>query len=173
MSERQSDHSVARPAAASDADELLSIFSRLERETPFFPWLPGECALTRGDIEDRLAECSSGSRRILVAERDGEAAGYIDIRRANLQRLAHGVFLKLGVSKAHWGAGLGKRLMLAAEDWAHDKAVTRIAFPVVSENLRAVGFCLRLGYSIEGCRCRVYRIDERLVDEYMMAKLLN
>ena len=52
-------------------------------------------------------------------------------------------------------------------------AVTRIAFPVVSENLRAVGLYLRLGYSVEGCRRRVYRIDERLVDEYMMAKFLD
>lgn len=44
---------------------------------------------------------------------------------------------------------------------------------MVSENLRAVGLYLRLGYSIEGCRRSVYRIDERLVDEYMLAKLLD
>lgn len=173
MSERRPDDSALRPATASDADGLLSLFSRLERETPFFPWMPGERALTASDIEDRLAECSSGGRHFLVAERDGDLAGYVDIRRASLQRLAHGAFLELGVSKAHWGAGLGKILMLAAEDWARKTNVTRIAFPVVSENLRAIGLYLSLGYSVEGCRRRVYRIDERLVDEYMMAKLLD
>ena len=173
MSERRREESIVRPAAASDADCLLSLFSRLERETPFFPWMPGERTLTASDIEDRLAECSNGSWHILIAQRDGELAGYVDIRRGGLQRLAHGAFLELGIGKLHWGAGLGKRLMLAAEDWARDNAVTRIAFPVVSENLRAVGLYLRLGYTIEGCRRRVYRIDERLVDEYMLAKLLD
>ena len=173
MSEHQSNESALRPVTQSDAEGLLSLFSRLERETPFFPWLPGERGLTVSDIEDRLAECSSGGRRILIAERDGEVAGYVDIRRASLRRLAHGAFLELGISKAYWGAGLGKHMMLAAEDWAKDSAVTRIAFPVVSENLRAIGLYLSLGYSVEGCRRRVYRIDERLVDEYMMAKLLD
>ncbi len=52
-------------------------------------------------------------------------------------------------------------------------AVTCIVFQAVSENLGAIGFYLRLGYSVEGCRRRVYRIDERLVDEYRMAKFLN
>lgn len=173
MSERRPDECTLRPATASDAGSLLSLFSRLERETPFFPWMPGERALTASDIEDRLAECSNGSRHILIAQRDGELAGYVDIRRAGLQRLSHGAFLELGIGKLYWGAGLGKRLMLAAEDWARKNDVIRIAFPVVSENLRAVGLYLRLGYSIEGCRRRVYRIDERLVDEYMLAKLLD
>lgn len=173
MSERQPNESALRPVTQSDAEGLLSLFSSLEHETPFFPWLPGERGLTLGDIEDRLAECASGSRHILVAERDGELAGYVDIRRASLQRLAHGAFLELGIRKAHWGAGLGKHLMLAVEDWARKTDVIRIAFPVVSENLRAIGLYLSLGYSVEGCRRRVYRIDERLVDEYMMAKLLD
>ena len=173
MSERRPDDSTLRPATASDADGLLSLFSRLERETPFFPWMPGERAIRASDIEDRLAECSNGSRYILIAQRDGELAGYVDIRRGGLQRLAHGAFLELGIGKLHWGAGLGKRLMLAAEDWALKNDIIRIAFPVVSENLRAVGLYLHLGYSIEGCRRRVYRIDERLVDEYMLAKLLD
>ena len=94
----------------------MSLFSRLERETPFFPWMPGERGLTVSDIEDCLAACSSGGRHVLVAEMDGAFAAYVDIRRAGLQRLAHGAFLELGVRKTHLGAGLGKRLMLAAED---------------------------------------------------------
>ena len=52
-------------------------------------------------------------------------------------------------------------------------AVTCIAFQAVSENLGAIGFYLRLGYSVEGCRRRVYRINEQIVDEYMMAKFLD
>ena len=79
----------------------------------------------------------------------------------------------LGISRAHWGAGLGKKLMLAAEEWARKNGIIRIAFPVVSENLRTIGLYLKLGYSVEGCRKRVYQIDERFVDEYMMAKLLD
>ena len=173
MSEPQSNESALRPVIQSDAEGLLSLFNRLERETPFFPWLPGERGLTVTDIKDRLAECSSGGRHILVAERDGEVAGYVDIRRASLRRLAHGAFLELGISKAHWGVGLGKQMMRAAEDWARQNDVIRIAFPVVGENFRAISLYLRLGYSVEGCRRRVYRIDERLVDEYMMAKLLD
>jgi len=30
-----------------------------------------------------------------------------------------------------------------------------------------------MGYTVEGCRRQVYRIDDRLVDEYMLAKLLE
>ena len=52
-------------------------------------------------------------------------------------------------------------------------AVTCIAFQAVSENLGTIGFYLCLGYSVEGCRRRVHRIDERLVDEYMMARFLD
>ena len=173
MSDRQSKETTLRPATAPDADCLLSLFTLLERETPFFPWLPGERTLTVTDIEDRLTESLNGSRHILVAEQNGQVSGYVDIRRASLQRLSHGAFLELGISRAHWGAGLGKKLMLAAEEWARKNGIIRIAFPVVSENLRAIGLYLRLGYSVEGCRHRGYRIDDRYVDEYMMAKLLD
>jgi len=63
--------------------------------------------------------------------------------------------------------------MQSAERWARGKGIRRIAFPVVSENLRAIGLYLRMGYTVEGCRRQVYRIDDRLVDEYMLAKLLE
>ena len=68
MSEQQSNEGALRPVTQSDAEGLLPLFSRLERETPFFPWLPGERGLTVSDIEDRLAECSSGGRHILIGE---------------------------------------------------------------------------------------------------------
>lgn len=164
---------VLRRAKVSDANALLALLKRLERETPFFPWLPDERSLTAADLEERIASATVQDRLILLADHGGKTAGYVDIRRAGLQRLAHGASLELGVRKASWGAGIGRALMQAAEEWARKRGVLRIGFPVVSENLRAIGLYLRLGYTIEGCRRGVYRIDDRLVDEYLFAKQLE
>lgn len=52
----------------------------------------------------------------------------------------------LAVDESQQGAGLGRRLMVAAEDWLRDQGAVRIQLMVRSGNEAVLGFYDRLGF---------------------------
>ena len=52
----------------------------------------------------------------------------------------------LAVAESHRGTGLGRRLMLAAEDWLRDRGVVKLQLMVRSANAGVLDFYDRLGY---------------------------
>ena len=53
----------------------------------------------------------------------------------------------LAVAHRLRGSGLGRNLMLAAEDWCRDRGVARLNLMVRADNAAAAGFYARLGYA--------------------------
>ena len=52
----------------------------------------------------------------------------------------------LAVAESHRGTGLGRRLMLAAEDWLRERGVVKLQLMVRSANAGVLDFYDRLGY---------------------------
>ena len=106
----------------------------------------------------------------LVAEDDGEVAGYAMIlfrRGTGMARL-----YSLAVSPGRTGAGLGRRLLAAAEDAAkrHDRIMLRLE--VREDNLGAIGLYRKSGYRQIGRIADYYedgmaalRFEKRLRDD--------
>ncbi len=68
--------------------------------------------------------------------------------------------------------GIGTALFIAMEEWAYKKRLHRIELTVMTENAAAIALYKKRGFEIEGTRKDAYIINNRYVNEYMMAKLI-
>jgi GNAT superfamily N-acetyltransferase len=97
--------------------------------------------------------CEQGGGRVLIAEVDGEVAGYATIlpkvKSDQLEDgdLEYGLISDLIVTGKYRGLGLGKRLLQAAETYARTCKVKYLRIGVLSENSLAHHFYASRGFS--------------------------
>ena len=68
--------------------------------------------------------------------------------------------------------GIGTALFVTMEDWAHKKRLHRIELTVMTENVAAMALYKKREFELEGTRKDAYIINNRYVNESMMAKLI-
>jgi RimJ/RimL family protein N-acetyltransferase len=135
---------------------------------------PDERTTTEAEVAEELrAIATRPNSVVLVADAEGELAGYVEASGGTFRRNKHTAYVVIGVRRSHAGLGIGGRLLGELDSWAHAAGVLRLELTVMTTNERAVGLYCKLGYQIEGTRRAALRIDDELVDEYWMAKLLN
>jgi RimJ/RimL family protein N-acetyltransferase len=59
------------------------------------------------------------------------------------------------------------------EQWARANSLRRLELTVMIHNELAVGLYRKMGYVVEGTRHAALLVDNHLVDEFWMAKLLT
>jgi len=79
----------------------------------------------------------------------------------------------LGVDVTHRRLGMGRALTELALNWAAGADVHRVQLTVIKANTPAVTLYEEAGFVIEGTLGRAARIDGRVDDLYVMAKLLD
>lgn len=135
---------------------------------------PAEALADRDKIAERIAgSLSDHSNKRILAFAGGRLVGFISGTRGETNHSRHGVHLAIGVAQAYTGKGIGKRLMDALEVWARNAGVVRLDLRVMVQNKRAVTLYLRCGYCIEGRTRGEYCVDGKLVDGYIMGKILE
>jgi RimJ/RimL family protein N-acetyltransferase len=107
---------------------------------------------------------------VLVAEDGGEVAGRLSITRDPHPASRHVADLGLMVAQGHRRRGVGRALMLAAEDWARAADVRKVELHVFPYNEAAITLYDMLGYEREGLRRLHYRRGEEFLDVVLMAK---
>ena len=174
-------HFTIREATPRDTSSLLALKRRLAEETKFLllepDEVPGEQAL--GDLLRTVNRTDNAAW--FIAETGGEAAsndggneaiGMLGVTGGSLARNRATAKLFLGIAKQHWGRGLGRGLLSAAEDWARDKSVRRLELTVNTENERARTLYKRMGFVTEGRMRAALVVDGKPVDEYLMGKVI-
>jgi GNAT superfamily N-acetyltransferase len=96
---------------------------KLIRETSFFN--PEEVGVALELIDDRLSEGEASHYRFLVAETDGEVAGYACWGPIP-GTLASADLYWIVVDPRHQGKGIGAALLKDAEDWMASAGRTRV-----------------------------------------------
>jgi GNAT superfamily N-acetyltransferase len=134
---------VIRVARASDALDIAALAGHLG--------YPAEAA----DIPPRLAALEAAGRAVaLVAEIDGRVVGLITSHI--LATLHHtepvALLTTLVVSEGARGAGVGRELVRAAEDWARGEGAERMSVTSGLQRADAHQFYERLGYARTGVR---------------------
>lgn len=81
----------------------------------------------------------------LIAEREGQALGFIVLRRESPECLAVNA---IAVTPKERGKRVGRRLMKAAESYATAHAIDRITLSTAQANLAALDLFLRTGFVI-------------------------
>jgi RimJ/RimL family protein N-acetyltransferase len=165
---------LIREIREDDAEAYLALCNRLDEETNFRMYEPGERGTSpeqqRRTIRDVLAWDNS---TILVAEQDGALVGCLEAYGGKFHRDRHSVYIAVGVLQAYTGKGVGTQLFIELERWALEREVHRLELTVMVDNQRAIALYQKMGFEIEGRKRHALRVDGVFMDEYLMARLLD
>ena len=143
-----------RPAAPQDADGIARLFlesaeyhARLDPERYSIPQLLAISARYR----DELQRPSGDKTLTLVAEFDGEIAGFIEARLERSPDAMHREMIychvaEIAVSSHHQNHGVGGRLLQAVEEWGRQQDAEFASLEFHTANELASSFYRRMGY---------------------------
>jgi len=160
-----------RGIEARDAAAYVELLRRLDSESPFLMWEPGERAITAEAVVERL-EAGSEERLHLVALHDDVVVGFLVCHRGSLARIHHRCDFTMAVGEEHRGQGIGGRLLHEMETWATATGIERIELTVMAHNHGAIRLYTEHGYVREGLKKGAIRVAGQPVDEVVMAKIL-
>jgi RimJ/RimL family protein N-acetyltransferase len=162
-----------RVAGPGDAAALLALKENLDRETSFMLLEPGERTVDEQDVAADLDTVAGTVNSVVIlAEVEGQLAGYVDARGGRFRRNRITAHVVIGVRAAAGGQGIGSELLRELERWARAHELHRLELTVMAHNRRAQQLYTRMGFAVEGRRHECLLVDGRLVDELYMAKLL-
>jgi RimJ/RimL family protein N-acetyltransferase len=164
---------VVRHAEPRDASALVDLAESVASEPE--GWLIAEGGWRSAGEERRYLRAIRRSTHaaVLVGEEGEELVGRLSIARDSHPASRHVADLGLLVAKAHRRRGIGRALLVAAEEWAASVGIVKIELHVFPHNEPAIALYRALGYEQEGLRRSHYRRGGELVDAILMAKRLE
>jgi RimJ/RimL family protein N-acetyltransferase len=166
---RDGRHWTLRAARPTDGRPLAELFAAVRAEGRWL--LTPSDALSQPSEAFYIAEMIRDSSALaLVAE---AASGLVGNLLVSVERAAvsdHVGTLSIAVAEGWRDVGIGTALVRAAQDWARDRGLLKVALSVFPDNDRAIAVYEHCGFVREGLRRRQYRIrggDFR--DELLMA----
>src|SRR5689334_18381168 len=162
-----------RTARPYDAPALLDLKYRLDEETAFMMYEPGERDSSVRDLARDLAVVArSPNSVVLLAELGDQLVGYVELAGGSFRRSRATAYLVIGVLADAAGRGIGTGLLRHARDWAAAHDLHRLELTVMAHNTRAIRLYERMGFSVEGRRAECLLIDGQFIDELTMAAIL-
>ncbi len=165
---------TVREAQSSDANALKQMGETLLTETDFFHRLPAERASSVQEMETVLTTIANAPGCALVNAWHGDVpVGECILIRGQLTRLRHTATVGIGVLAAYQGLGIGKALMANVMGRARMAGITRLELTVMVDNAPAIAFYEGLDFKTEGQKKGSVMVDDRPVDEFLMALQLD
>jgi len=164
-----------RPAEVKDAEELIKLIGKVERQTDFLLREPDEFTLTIEQEEKLIwSQLDSEVDVMLIAKTDGKIVGICSLNGNARKRIRHCAKFAIAVDIEYSGMGIGKKMMEACINWARENRISRITLEVDTNNYGAISLYMKLGFEIEG----TFKNDKLLPDGsytngYAMALLLS
>ncbi len=138
----------------TDGEQLRACVIELQNfEREIDPRMPSGEEIVDDYVVAMLFRCRMCDGQVLVADVDGEIAGYVtmlnrvqsdDLDDGNLE---FGLIADLIVRKAYRGTGLGRKLMAAAESFARKHGVHWLRVSVMAQNAAARKLYASTGFS--------------------------
>jgi RimJ/RimL family protein N-acetyltransferase len=165
---------VVRPVEEGDVAALLEAQLAIDAESRFMMFEPGERPRDLEDKRRSLTETlAPRNATLLVAVEGPRIIGFAEARGGAYRRNAHAAEIVLGVQADRRGRGVGGRLLAELERWAVARGIVRLELTVMTPNERARRLYERHGFVVEGTKRLALRVDGGLVDELLMAKILE
>ena len=161
-----------RDATHADAPALNHFVLRLESEA-----LPTIYTLEhRLTIESELAAIrrltDSPNSLFLIAERNGEIVGAMDMQGLRHPQCRHVGYVGLSVRKDQRGQGIGTALFSSLFERAKSVGVTRLELEVFANNPRAIALYERLGFHVDGVRPGLVKLGSEFIDVVVMGRVV-
>ena len=142
-----------RKIRKDDAENFFQMMCRLDDETEFMMYEPGERQSRTKDLsrlKATIEEAVSGQDFLLVAGNDsGEIVGYIWAERGKLNRIKHTAYIVVGICKAYQHKGIGTEFFCILENWAKENGIIRLELTVECENNNAKSLYEKCGFAVE------------------------
>jgi RimJ/RimL family protein N-acetyltransferase len=161
---------IVREAQANDASHLHNGFRNVVDE---HMWLPTFIPNSHASDWMTWIERTKHTREVLlVALIDTEYAGHLSLQPEEWHASQHVAKLGIIVRKDCRSNGIGRSLMLSAEEAALDKDYTKIILSTFDDNDAARKLYDSLGYRVVGIRKKHFNMPKGLIDEVLMEKEL-
>ena len=163
-------------ALPGDAPDLLALQLRVDGQTSHLLLGAGERDPDPGVLEARLAarRPDRGSFTVLARDRPGGTpVGWCTVDVLPLARASLTGSITLAVDAAHHRRGVGRALLAGTTDEARRRGLRRLELSVMVHNTAARMLYSAAGFVVEGTRRQCLLVDGVLVDELMMARLLE
>jgi RimJ/RimL family protein N-acetyltransferase len=159
-----------RRAEPGDAAELVELALAVGSEPE--GWLVTNGTWRSVSDERRYVRAIRRSKAaaVLVAETPERIVGRLSLSRDPHPASRHVADLGLMVAADFRRRGIGRALMLGAEEWAREAGVRKLELHVLPYNEAAIALYESLGYRREGVRRNHYRRGADLIDAVLMAK---
>ncbi|WP_462413519.1 N-acetyltransferase family protein [Neobacillus sp. Marseille-QA0830] len=165
---------IIRKIKPSDAENYLELCRKLDTETRFMLFEPGERKTTLEQQNQRIkAILEENLSTILICETEGKLIGYLGAFREGKKRISHSAYIVVGILQDYTGKGIGTQLFTELENWAAANHVRRLELTVMCHNEAAVSLYKKMGFEVEGVKRHSLIIDGQYIDEYYMGKLLS
>jgi len=99
---------ITRKVEPSDAEPIVKLFNKLDFETTYMLFEPGERKITVEEQENVCKEFTASDNKVMfVAENDSLIVGLIVGIGGLFSRNKHSLYTVVGVEKKYWGKGYG------------------------------------------------------------------
>lgn len=159
-----------REPRKEDGRRIHAYIERVAGETDFLTFGPGDSGVTVSEREKQMVDLTNSPNEIaLMAEIDGEIAGFLTFTSQKKPRARHRGVFGVTVSREFWGSGIGKSLIRAMIQWARSTSIIRkINLMVRADNIRAIEMYKKLGFVYEGTTTRDLLISDTFYDAVLM-----
>ncbi len=165
---------MIREIRLEDAESIRSVIAQVEAESEFMLMGAGERQTSLEQQEKMIMEMKKQKHStIFVADEGGRLVGYAFVIGSRAERVKHSAYLVIGILAEFRGRGIGTVLFRSIEEWAAARGLSRLELTVVIENEAAIALYRKCGYEVEGIKRQSLKINDRLYDQYYMAKLIG
>jgi RimJ/RimL family protein N-acetyltransferase len=163
-----------RRVETSEAELFLQLTQRIEQERDQSFYQSGEAIQTAGQQAEQLAWIrDSENSEVLAAFSGEEWIGYAMALGGELRIDRHVALVVIEVVQSMQRKGVATALLQALELWSRQSGIHRLELRVLASNEAAINLYFKMGYEREGVRREARFIGNRLVDEWMMGKILK
>ncbi|WP_419992424.1 N-acetyltransferase family protein [Streptomyces boninensis] len=136
-----------RPATAADRAEILALAPRLTEGAAAWRDSAAQLAAAERWLTGSLDAAGSEGTAVFVAADESGVLGVVSVCEQKHFTGATDAYVgELAVAREAEGRGIGRRLMVAAEEWADSRGLGRIRLITGAANAPARGFYAALGF---------------------------
>ena len=159
-----------RHAREQDAASIHALKQSIYAEDK---WFINDGPPSQGMIERQLRSLDVEKHLYLIAEKEKQACGWLELYCLQPKKINHIATLTLAVAKAYRGKGIARRMLEQAIVWAKTMKIHKIALNVRANNTAAIRLYDSLGFMIEGREKDQIKLDNGFEDNLIMAKLIK
>ncbi|HLR45516.1 MAG TPA: GNAT family N-acetyltransferase [Deinococcales bacterium] len=161
---------VIRTARPSDASQLHELQEGIYAEGR---WFVGHAAPPIESLRQRVRFLNPRSMLYLVAERNNQLLGWLELNRIQPQRMQHVALLTIAIGAPWRRQGLGRALLNEAYGWAARVGISKITLNVRSGNSGAIALYEAEGFRLEGRELEHFVTDDGYEDNLIMARSVD